>query len=70
MSTPPIAGSQADKLDIKKGDLIYSINGMNVVEMDSLEVTDFLAKYEVRIGELPSRWNWRAAHFLNYRFEG
>eukprot|EP00904_Undaria_pinnatifida_P001332 jgi/Undpi1/1119/HiC_scaffold_10.g04581.m1 len=46
VASPPKADSQADKLGVKKGDLILSINGLDAVKMDSFEVTDYLAKYQ------------------------
>lgn len=49
VASPPKAKSQAEKLGVKKGDLISSINGLNAVNMDSFEVTDYLAKYQVRL---------------------
>ena len=48
VASPPKAGSQADKLGVKKGDLILSINELDAVNMDSFAVTDYLAKYQVR----------------------
>lgn len=50
MASPPKANSQAEKLGVKKGDLVSSINGLNAAKMDSFEVTDYLAKYQVRLG--------------------
>ena len=47
VASPPKANSQAEKLGVKKGDLVSSINGLNAVNMDSFEVTDYLAKYQV-----------------------
>lgn len=47
VASPPKANSQAEKLGVKKGDLVSTINGLNVVNMDSFEVTDYLAKYQV-----------------------
>ena len=49
VASPPKADSQAEKLGVKKGDLILSINGLDAVKMDSFEVTDYLAKYQVRV---------------------
>eukprot|EP00752_Nemacystus_decipiens_P007225 g6466.t1 len=46
VASPPKANSQAEKLGVKKGDLVSSINGLNAVNMDSFEVTDYLAKYQ------------------------
>ncbi|CAM9625897.1 unnamed protein product [Ectocarpus fasciculatus] len=46
VASPPKANSQAEKLGVKKGDLVSTINGLNVVNMDSFEVTDYLAKYQ------------------------
>lgn len=47
VASPPRAKSEAEALGVKKGDLVLSINGLKVVEMDSFEVTDYLATYEV-----------------------
>lgn len=33
---------------MKKGDVVASINGMDTAKMNSFDVIDFLAKYEVR----------------------
>lgn len=51
VASPPKANSQAEKLGVKKGDLVSTINGLNVVNMDSFEVTDYLAKYQVSTRE-------------------
>lgn len=48
VASPPKTNSQAEKLGVKKGDLVSSINGLNAVNMDSFEVTDYLAKYQVQ----------------------
>lgn len=34
-------------MGVKKGDIVASINGMNTAKMNSFDVIDFLAKYEV-----------------------
>lgn len=55
VASPPKANSQAEKLGVKKGDVISSINGLNAEKMDSFEVTDYLAMYQVCTDD-PLRW--------------
>ena len=48
VASPPKTNSQAEKLGVKKGDLILSINGLDSTKLDSFGVTDYLAMYQVR----------------------
>ncbi|CAM9993561.1 unnamed protein product [Ascophyllum nodosum] len=46
VASPPKTNSQAEKLGVKKGDLILSINGLDSTKLDSFGVTDYLAMYQ------------------------
>lgn len=47
VSSTPKAKSQAEGFGVKKGDLVMSINGIKTSGVESFDVVDFLAKYEV-----------------------
>lgn len=47
VASPPKPNSEAEKLGVKKGDVISSINGLDAAKMDSFQVTDYLAMYQV-----------------------